>query len=132
MRSVLVSLLTRKTKLTIALQDQRNLHDFKWYKGLYEYCRPGEGTAVEDRELGPDGDLVASMISTAVIPMICKVIEGGALDVYSQRHIVRMVDLAEEIEASLDAGNIKFQVRFDFSFNSIISNVIYFSHCSNQ
>ena len=99
-------------------QDQRNLHDFKWYKGLYEYCRPGEG-AVEDRELGPDGDLVASMISTAVIPMICKVIEGGALDVYSQKLILRMVDLAEEIEASLDPGNIKFQVRFDFSFNLI-------------
>lgn len=91
------------------IEDQRNLHDFKWYKGLYEYCRPGEGTAVEDRELGPDGDLVASMVSTAVIPMICKVIEGGALDVYSQKHIVRMVDLAEEIEASLDPGNIKFQ-----------------------
>ena len=101
----------------IFFQDQRNLHDFKWYKGLYEYCRPGEG-AVEDRELGPDGDLVASMISTAVIPMICKVIEGGALDAYSQKHIVRMVDLAEEIEASLDPGNIKFQVQFDFSFSS--------------
>jgi len=97
-------------------QDQRNLHDFKWYKGLYEYCRPGEGTAVEDREIGPDGDLVASMVSTAVIPMICRVIEGGALDVYSQKHIVRMIDLAEEIEASLDPGNIKFQVRFNFSF----------------
>ena len=99
-------------------QDQRNLHDFKWYKGLYEYCRPGEGTAVEDRELGPDGDLVASMVSTTVIPMICKVIEGGALDVYSLKHIMRMVDLAEEIEASLDPGNIKFQVRFVFSFQS--------------
>ena len=60
---------------------------------------------------------MASMISTAVIPMICKVIEGGALDVYSQKHIVRMIDLAEEIEASLDPGNIKFQVRFDFSFS---------------
>ena len=67
----------------------------------------------------PDGDLVASMISTAVIPLICKVIEGGALDVYSQNHIMRMVDLSEEIEASLDPGNIKFQVRFDFSFNLI-------------
>ena len=105
-------------------QDPRNLHDFKWYKGLYEYCRPGEG-AVEDRELGPDGDLVASMISTAVIPMICKVIEGGALDVYSQKHIVRMIDLAEEIEASLDQGNIKFQVRFNFTFNLVLSNPVH-------
>jgi hypothetical protein len=36
-----------------------------------------------------------------------------------------MVDLAEEIEASLDPGNIKFQVRFDVSFNAILSNAIH-------
>ncbi|KAF8879088.1 nineteen complex-related protein 2-domain-containing protein [Gymnopilus junonius] len=58
---------------------------FKWYKGLYEYCRPGEGI-VEERSLGPDGDLVASMIST-----------------------LRMIDLAEEIEASIEPENNKFQ-----------------------
>ena len=33
-----------------------------------------------DTELGPDGDLVSAMISTAVIPRICKMIEGGAFD----------------------------------------------------
>ena len=36
-----------------------------------------------------------------------------------------MVDLAEEIEASLDPGNIKFQVRFDFSFSLILSNTLH-------
>ena len=50
------------------------------------------------------------MISTAVIPMICKIIDEGALDVYSLKHIKRVVDLSEEIEASLEAGNVKFQV----------------------
>ena len=87
------------------------MHSFKWYQGLYAYSRPGqEEIVVEERELGPDGDLVASMISTAVIPMICKVIDGGALDVYSLEHIKRIIDLSEEIEASLEAGNVKFQV----------------------
>ena len=64
--------------------------------------------------MGPDGDLVASIISSAVIPMICKVIDGGALDVYSSKHIKRIIDLSEEIEASLEAGNDKFQVRSFF------------------
>lgn len=65
---------------------------------------------MEERELGPDGDLVASMISTAVIPLICKLVDGGALDVYSSKHIRRMVDLAEEVEASVEQGSGKFQV----------------------
>ncbi|CAA7262911.1 unnamed protein product [Cyclocybe aegerita] len=92
------------------IEDGRDLHSFRWYKGLYEYCRPGEGKIVEERDLGPDGDLVASMISTAVIPVICKAIEGGSLDVYSQKHIRRMIDLSEEIEASVESGNAKFHM----------------------
>lgn len=65
-----------------------------------------------ERELGPDGDLVSAMISTAIIPRLCKMVEGGVLDVYSDVHIRRMIDLAEEIEASVENGNPKFQVRF--------------------
>jgi len=87
------------------------LHGFKWYKGLYEYSRPGEGNVVEERELGPDGDLVSSMISTAIIPYVCKVVDNGGLDVYSSKHMRRIIDLSEEIEASLDSGSVKFQVR---------------------
>lgn len=71
---------------------------------------------LEERELGPDGDLVTSMVSTAVIPLICKLVDGGALDVYSSRHIRRMVDLAEEVEASVEQGGGKFQVCWCNSF----------------
>ncbi|KAF8158053.1 nineteen complex-related protein 2-domain-containing protein [Crassisporium funariophilum] len=91
------------------IEDRRNLHDFKWYKGLYEYSRPGLGSVVEERPLGPDGDLVSSMVTTAVVPMVCRLVEAGALDAYSERGVVRMVDLAEEVEASVESGNVKFQ-----------------------
>lgn len=56
------------------------------------------------------------MISTAIIPRLCKVIEGGALDVYSEQHVKRMVDLAEEVEATMEEGNIKFQVCVTYIF----------------
>jgi len=108
------------------------LHSFKWYRGLYAYSRPEqEEIVVEERELGPDGDLVASMISTAVIPMICKIIDGGALDVYSLEHIKRIIDLSEEIEASLEAGNVKFQVRPFFMENPTFDSRCV-SFCLNQ
>ncbi|TFK40869.1 nineteen complex-related protein 2-domain-containing protein [Crucibulum laeve] len=94
-----------------SVEDPRSLDSFKWYKGLYEYSRPGDSSIdAEERELGPDGDLVASMISTAVIPRICKVVEGGAFDAYSDKHVRRMIDLVEEVEASVESGNAKFQM----------------------
>ncbi|KAJ7079818.1 nineteen complex-related protein 2-domain-containing protein [Mycena belliarum] len=83
----------------------RSLDSFKWYQGLYAYSRPAGGDA-----LGPDGDLVASMISTAVIPRICKLVEGGAFDPYSDADVRRVVDLSEEVEASVEPGNAKFLV----------------------
>ncbi|KAF9013201.1 nineteen complex-related protein 2-domain-containing protein [Cyathus striatus] len=93
------------------VEDQRSLDSFKWYKGLYDYSRPGNSElGADEREMGPDGDLVASMISTAVIPRICKIIEAGALDVYSEKHIHRMVDLAEEVEASVEEGNVAMNI----------------------
>ncbi|KAJ2933384.1 hypothetical protein H1R20_g3695, partial [Candolleomyces eurysporus] len=93
------------------IQDVRSLDSFRWYASLYEYSRPAgnQEDGDEEPELGPDGDLVASMISTAIIPRLCKVVEGGALDVYSEKHVKRMVDLAEEVEATMEEGNIKFQ-----------------------
>ncbi|KAK7005823.1 GC-rich sequence DNA-binding factor-like protein [Favolaschia claudopus] len=86
------------------IKDPRSLDTFKWYQGLYEYSRPSGD------ELGSDGDLVASMISTAFIPRICKLVEGGLFDAYSEANVRRMVDLAEEVEASVEAGNAKFLV----------------------
>ncbi|KAF5360932.1 hypothetical protein D9756_004921 [Leucocoprinus leucothites] len=89
------------------IQDRRSLDSFKWYKGLYGYSRPRNTDG--DEELGPDGDLVASMVSTAVIPKICRLLESGALDVYSEHHIRRTIDLFEEIEASVEGENAKLQ-----------------------
>ncbi|KIY45206.1 hypothetical protein FISHEDRAFT_67141 [Fistulina hepatica ATCC 64428] len=86
------------------IEDRRSLDTFKWYQGLFEYSRPG---GVNAPDLGPDGDLVSSMVSTAIAPRICKLLEGGALDVYSSVHMRRVVDVVEEVEANVDAGNQK-------------------------
>jgi GC-rich sequence DNA-binding factor len=87
------------------------LDSFHWYQGLYEYSRPGAtDESLEERELGSDGDLVSSMITTAIIPRLSKMIEGGALDVYSEKHVRRAIDLVEELEASIEAGNVKIHV----------------------
>ncbi|KAJ4501398.1 nineteen complex-related protein 2-domain-containing protein [Lentinula lateritia] len=82
------------------IQDSKSLDSFRWYHGLYEFCRPGDPN-MEGRELGPEGDLVSSMVSTAIIPRLSKIIETGALDVYSSSHVRRAVDLSEELEASV-------------------------------
>ncbi|KAF5389187.1 hypothetical protein D9757_003414 [Collybiopsis confluens] len=91
--------------------ESKSLDRFRWYHSLYEFCRSRTAND-EERELGPEGDLVSSMVSTAIIPRLAKVIESGALDVYSSAHIRRVVDLAEELEASVsdvDKGNLKLQ-----------------------
>ncbi|EPQ51044.1 GCFC-domain-containing protein [Gloeophyllum trabeum ATCC 11539] len=89
------------------LEDHRSLDSFDWYTSLYQYSRPQD----EDEEpaLGPDGDLVSAMISTAVIPRLVKVVVGGAFDPYSAKHVGRIIDLAEEVEASIEPDNLKFQ-----------------------
>ncbi|KAJ7784341.1 nineteen complex-related protein 2-domain-containing protein [Mycena metata] len=86
------------------IKEQKSLDSFKWNQGLHDYSRPS------GEELGPDGDLVASMISTAIIPRICKLVEGGLFDVYSDASVRRMVDLSEEVEASVEPGNAKFLI----------------------
>ncbi|TFY70970.1 hypothetical protein EVG20_g2035 [Dentipellis fragilis] len=63
----------------------------------------------EEPQMGPDGDLVAAMISTSVLPRLSKIVEGGGLDPNSSRDIRRIVDLAEEIETSVEKNNPKFQ-----------------------
>ena len=92
-------------------QDSRTLDSFHWYSSLYEYSRPTKSHEdMEPPELGPDGDLVSAIITTAVLPRLSKLIEGGALDPFSAKDIRRLVDLAEEIEVSIEKGNHKFQV----------------------
>ncbi|KAJ7818525.1 nineteen complex-related protein 2-domain-containing protein [Mycena olivaceomarginata] len=86
------------------IKDPKSLDSFKWYQGLYAYSRPN------GEDLGPDGDLVASMVSTAVIPRICKLVEGGMFDAYSDAGVRRILDLSEEVEASVELGNPKLLV----------------------
>ncbi|KAI0053189.1 hypothetical protein FA95DRAFT_1552680 [Auriscalpium vulgare] len=95
-------------------EDTRSLDSFQWYAALHTYSRPRRTNAEEggedEPELGPDGDLVSAMISTAVIPRLAKLIESGALDPFSVRDVRRAVDLAEEIEVSVERSNLKFQI----------------------
>ncbi|RPD62638.1 GCFC-domain-containing protein [Lentinus tigrinus ALCF2SS1-7] len=88
----------------------RSLDSFSWYKSLYIYSRPSEADEEEEPELGPDGDLVSAMITTALIPRFCRILEGGGLDAYSASDIRRLVDLMEEIEISVDKQNQKFEL----------------------
>lgn len=73
---------------------------------------------VVESDIGPGGDMVSSMISQAIIPRLSKIIEGGAFDPYSARHTRRMIDIVEQVEASVDQEGVRFQVR-DFS-NDVI------------
>ncbi|KAI0058268.1 hypothetical protein BV25DRAFT_1919473 [Artomyces pyxidatus] len=92
-------------------EDARSLDSFGWYSDLHKYSRPRrDEDEDEEPDLGPDGDLVSAMISTAVIPRLAKVVENGALDPVSRKDVRRMIDLAEEIEISLEKSNLKFQV----------------------
>ncbi len=63
----------------------------------------------DEPELGPDGDLVSAMMSTAVVPRLCKALQNGVFDPYSAKHVKRLVDLAEQVEISANAD--KFEVR---------------------
>ncbi|KIK91590.1 hypothetical protein PAXRUDRAFT_149172 [Paxillus rubicundulus Ve08.2h10] len=106
---------------------EKNLDEFAWYSSLYEYSRPHNGTGdTDESELGPDGDLVSAMISTAVVPRICKMLEAGAFDPYSGKDIRRMIDLAEQVEASVGTDNNKFQMLVNsvhFVFNGTTSDL---------
>lgn len=99
------------------LEDGRPLDSFRWYSALYEYSRPRsvsedamDTDGPHEHELGPDGDLVASMVSTTIIPLLCKFFASGGVDPYSAKHMKRVVDLAEQIELCVDQKEAKFQV----------------------
>ncbi|KAH0832088.1 GCFC-domain-containing protein [Lanmaoa asiatica] len=92
-------------------ESQGSLDQFSWYSSLYQYSRPPGGNEMSDeQELGPDGDLVSAMISTAITPHVCKILEAGALDPLSTRDVRRMIDLAEQVEASIGMDSNKFQM----------------------
>ncbi|KAI0338869.1 hypothetical protein BDW22DRAFT_1457945 [Trametopsis cervina] len=94
------------------LWERHSLDTFAWYRSLYDYSRPRAiGADEEDEpELGPDGDLVSAMISTAIIPRLCKIIEGGAFDAYSAQATRSVINIAEQIEVSVQREDLKFQM----------------------
>ncbi|KAF8517432.1 nineteen complex-related protein 2-domain-containing protein [Hysterangium stoloniferum] len=92
----------------------RDLDTFEWSVALHEYSRPRKNSQMNidddiEPDIGPGGDMVSSMVSQVVIPRLCKLIEGGALDPYSTRHIRRMIDIAEQVEASVEQSGLRFQ-----------------------
>ncbi len=94
------------------IKDVKTLDGFAWYLALPDYSRPRQTEEDgEEAELGPDGDLVSAMMSTAIIPKLCKVVEKGGFDPFSSKDIRRLVDVAEEIEASVPRTEPKFEVR---------------------
>lgn len=103
------------------LEDSRTLDSFSWYHSLYQYSRPRRDGDVDDDEepdMGPDGDLVSAMISTAVIPRLCKLLEGGGFDPYSARDTRRLTNLAEQVEASVEKDNLKFEMMLKSIYNT--------------
>ncbi|KAG9112439.1 hypothetical protein FRC07_007915, partial [Ceratobasidium sp. 392] len=86
--------------------DRRSLDEFRWYSSLHDFSRP-TNEAGESTEPTPDEDLVLSIVATAVIPRVAKLIQGGALDPYNSKHIRRLKDLAEQIEATVEADTTK-------------------------
>ncbi|OCF37062.1 GC-rich sequence DNA-binding factor [Kwoniella heveanensis BCC8398] len=89
------------------LRSSKTLDSFPWFHSLHHYSRPPLPRSSEPEEddmdldeeppLGPDGDLVASMVSSAVVPLLTKAFEAGAYDPYSAPQTRRAVDLADVV-----------------------------------
>jgi GC-rich sequence DNA-binding factor len=100
------------------IQDSENLNSFAWYSALQGYSRhrrddtPGSKASASE-------DLVSSMISTAIIPRLCKMIAGGAFDSYSAKHVRRIVDVTTQVQDSVGAENVKLQVSEAVHFNTL-------------
>ena len=68
--------------------------------------------------LGAEGDLACSMVSTAIVPRLCRIIEGGGFNPYSMKDVRTATDLVEQVEIAVrDTANLKFQVRTQSVFN---------------
>ena len=92
-------------------QTSKSLDKFSWYGSLYNYSHSrGDEDGAQGPNAGQDDDLVSAMISTTVAPLICKLLEAGALDPYSAVDTGHMIDVAEQVEASIGKDNHKFQV----------------------
>ena len=94
----------------ILWQSQGSLDQFAWYSSLYQYSQLQGESEKGGPGLGPDGDIISAMISTVVVPRLCKMVEAGAFDAYSAGDVRRMIDLAEQVEASVETDSNKLQV----------------------
>ena len=82
--------------------------------------KENDGQSQGGTPLGAEGDLASSMVSTAIVPRLCKIVEGGGFDPYSMKHVRAVTDLVEQVEVAVrdtDTGNLKFQVRTRSIFN---------------
>lgn len=68
------------------------------------------------------------MMSTAIIPKVCKIIENGGFDPYSSGGIRRLIEIAEEIEVSVPRTELKFEVRN--CFPSRLNGSLIWTHCA--
>lgn len=76
------------------------------------------GRAPDDSIPSAGGDLASSMVSTAIVPRLCKIIEGGGFNPYSMKDVRTVTDLVEQVEIAVrDTANLKFQVRTQSIFN---------------
>ena len=76
------------------------------------------GSAEDNPVLGAGGDLASSMVSTAIVPRLCKIVESGGFDPYSMKDVRTATDLVEQVEIAVrDTANLKFQVRTQSVFN---------------
>lgn len=62
----------------------------------------------EEQPLGIDGDLVSSMVSTAVVPFLTKSFDSGSYDPYSASQTRRAIDLADLIADLTGKDSRKF------------------------
>lgn len=102
----------------LSLQAGPSLDAFTFYSSLHDYSRPREQRSSsmmsdddEEPPLGRDGDLVAALVGSAVIPRLGKLFEAGAYDPYSSRETRKAVDVVEQVEELLGRESAKFQVR---------------------
>ncbi|KAH9924304.1 GCFC-domain-containing protein [Epithele typhae] len=97
------------------LERPRSLDSFSWYGALYTYSRPSPDDAGVDEEddeppLGPDGDLVSAMLTTAALPRLAALITAGALDAHSAVALRRLLDLLDELSLSVPSDHPKLEL----------------------
>lgn len=76
-----------------------------------------------EAELGPEGDLVAAMVSSVVTRNITRAIEAGAYDLYSLRQTRILVDLADMIAEYAGKENSKFRATLTAILTAFVNEI---------